>query len=76
VVLWRGLHLGAGGIDALPPLRAGYRSACIAACTDLKVPANYHWRTDVPENLSWPTIEQAALVATRLVRRLAETRPG
>jgi Peptidase family M28 len=76
VALWRGLRLGAGATDALPPLRAGYRSACIAACTDLKVPANYHWKTDVPENLSWPTIEQAALVATRLIRRVGEPRPG
>lgn len=69
VALWRGLRLGAGATDALPALRAGYRTACIAACTELKVPANYHWETDVTENLSWPTIERAALVATRLVRR-------
>jgi hypothetical protein len=76
VALWRGLRLGAGGTDALPPLRAGYRSACIAACTDLKLPANYHWKTDVPENLSWATIEQAARVTTSLIRRVGEARPG
>ena len=72
VPLWRGLRLGAGGTDALPALRSGYRSACIAACTELKVPANYHWKTDVSENLCWQTVEQAALVATRLVRRVGE----
>ena len=72
VPLWRGLRLGAGGTDALPALRSGYRSACIAACTELKVPANYHWKTDVSENLCWQTIEQAALVTTRLVRRAGE----
>ncbi len=71
VPLWRGLRLGAGGTDALVPLRAGYRAACLAACTDLKVPANYHWPTDVPENLSWPTIEQAATVTLSLIGRLA-----
>jgi len=76
VDLWRGLRLGAGGTDALPALRSGYRSACIAACTDLKVPANYHWKTDVPENLCWGTIEQAALVAARLVRRVGEAQAG
>ena len=76
VALWRGLRLGAGGTDALPAMRAGYRSACLAACTDLKTPANYHWKTDVPENLSWPTIEQAALVTMRLIRRVGEARPG
>jgi hypothetical protein len=74
VALWRGLRLGAGGTDALPALRGGYRAACIAACTDLKVPANYHWKTDVPENLCWQTIEQAALLAASLVRRVGEAR--
>jgi len=74
VALWRGLRLGAGGTDALPALREGYRAACIAACTDLKVPANYHWKTDVPENLCWQTIGQATQVTTRLVRRVAEAR--
>jgi hypothetical protein len=72
VSVWRGLRLGAGGTDALPALRAGYRAACIAACTDLKVPANYHWPTDMPENLSWSTIEQACAVVTRLLRRVGE----
>jgi hypothetical protein len=70
VPLWRGLRLGAGGTDALPALLAGYRAACLAACTDLKVPANYHWPSDVPENLSWATIEQATSVAESLIRRL------
>ncbi len=72
VPLWRGLRLGAGGTDALPALRSGYRAACIAACTDLKVPANYHWKSDVPENLCWQTIEQATRVVMRLVRRVGE----
>lgn len=69
--LWRGLRLGAGGTDALPALKAGYRAACLAACTELKLPANYHWPTDVPENLCWETIDAAATVAVGLIRRLA-----
>lgn len=68
VPLWRGLRLGAGGTDALPALRAGYRAACVAACTDLKTPANYHWPTDVPEHLSWRTIGQAVALVTALLR--------
>jgi len=67
--IWRGLRLGAGGTDALPAMRAGYRAACLAACTDLKVPANYHWPTDVVENLDLDTMEQAREVTERLVRR-------
>ncbi len=70
VPLWRGLRLGAGATDALPPLRAGYRAACLAACTDLKTPANYHWPSDVPENLSWETIGRAGDVVESLIRRL------
>jgi hypothetical protein len=73
VPLWRGLRLGAGGTDALPALKAGYRAACLAACTELKLPANYHWPTDVTENLCWETIAQAATVAEALIRRLAIT---
>jgi hypothetical protein len=71
VALWRGLRLGAGGTDALPALRAGYRAACIAACTELKTPANYHWPSDVPENLCWETIEAAGTVVCSLLKRLA-----
>jgi hypothetical protein len=71
VELWRGLRLGAGGTDALPALRAGFRTACLAACTDLKLPANYHWPTDVPENLSWPTIGHACAVVHALIERIA-----
>lgn len=76
IALWRGLRLGAGGTDALPAVKAGYRAACLAACTDLKTPANYHWPTDVPENLSWPTIKQAARVCAALVRRRAPAPAG
>ena len=68
--LWRGLRLGAGATDALPALRAGYRTACIAACTDLKTPANYHWPSDVPENLDWNTIGAAGDVLESLIRRI------
>lgn len=71
VKLWRGLRLGAGATDALPALRAGYRAACLAACTDLKTPANYHWPTDTVENLDWGTIEQAIAVTDGLIRRVA-----
>jgi Peptidase family M28 len=76
VELWRGLRLGAGATDALPALRAGYRAACLAACTDLKTPANYHWPTDVPENLTWPTIRRAGDVLESLIRGLGEQPDG
>lgn len=73
IALWRGLRLGAGATDALPALKAGYRVACLAGCNDLKVPANYHWPTDVPENLCWETIDHAATVAVSLIGQLARS---
>jgi len=73
VSLWRGLRLGAGATDALPPLRAGYRAACLAACTELKMPANYHWHSDVPANLDWQTIERATAVTLGFIRRTGES---
>ncbi|HEY1833230.1 MAG TPA: M28 family peptidase [Solirubrobacteraceae bacterium] len=76
VGLWRGLRLGAGATDALPAMRRGYPSACLAGCTDLKTPANYHWNTDVVENLSWETIEGARTVLGRLIERSARTAAG
>jgi peptidase M28-like protein len=69
LALWRGLRLGAGATDALSAMRAGYRAACLAACNELKVPANYHWKTDTLENLSWETIDQAARVVGRFIER-------
>ncbi len=70
--LWRGLRLGAGATDALPALRAGYRTACVAACDEFKTPANYHWPSDVPENLDWGTIEEASDVLESLLRGLGD----
>ena len=31
------------GTDGLEPLAAGYETAALCGCTDLKQPANYHW---------------------------------
>jgi Peptidase family M28 len=75
VGLWRGLRLGAGATDALPALRMGYSSACLAGCTDLKTPSNYHWKTDVVENLSWETIAGAGRVLGRLIERAGRPTP-
>jgi hypothetical protein len=32
--------------------------------------ANYHWPTDVPENVDYSALERAVAVAERVVRRL------
>jgi hypothetical protein len=58
--------------DALIPHRAGYPTANFVSVTPWKALANYHWPSDVPENVDFSTVAQAAEVAETVVRRLAE----
>ena len=38
--------------------------------TDLKQPANYHWETDVPENVDFGSVADAIRLSEGVVRRL------
>ena len=58
--------------DAVYPLAAGYQCAAICSCTRLKQPANYHWPTDVPENVDYGTLSDAIRLTEGVVRRLDE----
>jgi Peptidase family M28 len=58
--------------DAVFPLAAGYQCAALCSCTDLKQPANYHWPTDVPENVDYATLADAIRLTEAVVRRLDE----
>jgi hypothetical protein len=72
------------GIDLFPNLRlrnatdgvyalaAGYPSAAVCSCTRLKQPSNYHWPTDVPENVDYGTVGDAIRLSEAVVRRLDE----
>jgi peptidase M28-like protein len=69
----RGLRT-VGASDALIALRAGYPVATLASVDYTKLPLNYHWPTDTPDALHWPTVEAAIDVCERFVR--ARARPG
>ena len=69
--LFPGLRLR-NATDGVYPLFAGYACASIASCTDLKQPANYHWPTDVPENVDLGTLDQGLRLAEAAIRRLDE----
>jgi Peptidase family M28 len=56
--------------DGVYPLAAGYECASLCSCTRLKQPANYHWPTDVPENVDYRTVGDAVRLVEALVRRL------
>ena len=54
------------------PLAGGYECASLASCTHLKQPANYHWPTDMPENVDYGTVAEAVRLTEAVVRRLDE----
>jgi hypothetical protein len=60
------------GTDGLEPLAAGYETAVIAGCTDLKQPANYHWWHDLAENVDFGTVADGVHLSEAAIRRLGE----
>jgi acetylornithine deacetylase/succinyl-diaminopimelate desuccinylase-like protein len=64
----RGLRTVAA-TDALIALRAGYPTCTLGGIDETKFPANYHWPSDVPDNLDWESIERATEVCLRYMRR-------
>jgi hypothetical protein len=58
--------------DGCVPNNAGYPTATLVSLTPWKMIANYHSAADVPENVDYATVAQAAAVAERVARRLAE----
>jgi acetylornithine deacetylase/succinyl-diaminopimelate desuccinylase-like protein len=74
VELRRGLRTVAA-TDALIALRAGYPTCTLGGVDETKFPSNYHWPSDVPDNLTWESVEGAAKVCEAYVR-LSPARPG
>ena len=60
------------GTDGLEPLAAGYESAVLASCTDLKQPANYHWWHDLAANVDYDTFADGVRLAEAAIRRLGK----
>jgi hypothetical protein len=58
------------GTDGLEPAAAGYETAVIASCTDLKQPANYHWWHDLAENVDFDTVADGIRLSEAAIRRL------
>jgi hypothetical protein len=60
------------GTDGLEPLAAGYETAVLASCTELKQPANYHWWHDLAENVEFDTVADGIRLSAATIRRLDE----
>jgi hypothetical protein len=60
------------GTDGLESMAAGYETATLCSCTDLKQPANYHWWHDLAENVDFDTVADAIKLAEATVRRLGK----
>jgi hypothetical protein len=60
------------GTDGLEPLAAGYETAALCACNDLKQPAFYHWPNDVAENVEFGTVADGVRLSEAAIRRLDE----
>lgn len=72
VSLSRGLRLR-NATDSLIALKAGYPSVMIGSMNEYRLPANYHWPTDVPDNVVYETVADCVRVCDGVVRRLART---
>lgn len=57
--------------DTVVPSRMRIPSACLVSLDEVKALSNYHWPTDTPENLSYPTVACAADLAIAVARELA-----
>jgi hypothetical protein len=60
------------GTDGLEPMAAGYETAVLCSCTDLKQPANYHWWHDLAENVDFDTVADGIRLSEAAIRRLDE----
>jgi Peptidase family M28 len=67
IELRRGLRTGAA-TDGLISMRAGYRTCTLGGVDETKFPANYHWPTDTPDNLTWESIEGAVAIGEAYLR--------
>ncbi|MGI8633678.1 MAG: M28 family metallopeptidase [Solirubrobacterales bacterium] len=66
----RGLRLR-NATDGLIPLKLGYPTLTLSSVDEFKAPTNYHWPTDVPGNVHYETVDQAARTVVAVVESLA-----
>jgi hypothetical protein len=58
--------------DGVVPLRAGFRTATLVSINEFKTIDNYHWPTDVPDNVNLDTVERALTLVDAVMRELTK----
>ena len=71
VSLERGVRARASS-DGVIPSRAGYPTATIVSVMPWRLPGNYHLMSDVPKNLDYESVADAARISLTVAKRLAE----
>jgi hypothetical protein len=56
--------------DSVIPSRAGHPTATLSSVTDWRSLANYHWPSDVPENLDYGTVADAVALTYAVAQAL------
>ena len=57
--------------DGVVALKAGYPTVMLGSVDEFKAPTHYHWPSDVPENVDFDRVADAARLVEAVVRRLA-----
>lgn len=70
IFVWQGLRFR-NATDGLLALEAGYPTAALGSVDELRIPTNYHWPTDTPENVDYGTVADCARICHAVVERLA-----
>lgn len=69
ITLHRGMRFR-NATDGLMALKAGYPAAMIGSMNRYRLPSNYHWPTDVPDNVNYGTVADCVRLCDATIRRL------
>ena len=54
-------------------LTSGSPTITLGSVAEFKVPTNYHWPTDTPDNVDYGTLEDAARLSWAILKRRSGT---